>query len=165
MFRTVPLSIIRSFPLYTQQWYTSYSFGDSLRANCLQNCICALLVEIKTTHKMHGTYIKYGNGTLRSEQDRQCTCNVTTGSVRANHCCCRKAVLYSEWLCVTLVIKHAMRMCHAVIIWPASLYNIFPHYLINGMIFEEEKIFDMKYAFRFPLQLLSEEFFILRRTE
>jgi len=25
MFRTVPLSIIRSFSLYTQQWYMSYS--------------------------------------------------------------------------------------------------------------------------------------------
>ena len=25
MFRTVPLSIIRSFALYTQQWYMSYS--------------------------------------------------------------------------------------------------------------------------------------------
>ena len=32
MFRTVPLSIIRSFPLYTQQWYMSYRFADSLRA-------------------------------------------------------------------------------------------------------------------------------------
>jgi len=32
MFRTVPLPIIRSFPLYTQQWYTSYRFVDSLRA-------------------------------------------------------------------------------------------------------------------------------------
>jgi len=31
MFRTVPLSIIRSFSLYTQQWYMSYSFADSLR--------------------------------------------------------------------------------------------------------------------------------------
>ena len=30
MFRTVPLSIIRSFSLYTQQWYMSYSFADSL---------------------------------------------------------------------------------------------------------------------------------------
>ena len=27
MFRTVPLSIIRSFPLYTQQWYMSYRFA------------------------------------------------------------------------------------------------------------------------------------------
>jgi len=28
MFRTVPLSIIRSFSLYTQQWYMSYRFAD-----------------------------------------------------------------------------------------------------------------------------------------
>jgi len=32
MFRTVPQSIIRSFPLYTQKWHISYRFGDSLRA-------------------------------------------------------------------------------------------------------------------------------------
>jgi len=32
MFRTVPLSIIRSSSLYTQQWYMSYRFADSLRA-------------------------------------------------------------------------------------------------------------------------------------
>ena len=32
MFRTIPLSIIRSFSLYTQQWYMSYRFADSYRA-------------------------------------------------------------------------------------------------------------------------------------
>jgi len=32
MFRTVPLSIIRSYSLYIQQWYISYRFADSLRA-------------------------------------------------------------------------------------------------------------------------------------
>ena len=32
MFRTVPLSIIGSFSLYTQQWRMSYMFADSLRA-------------------------------------------------------------------------------------------------------------------------------------
>jgi len=32
MFRRVPLSIIRSFSLYTQHWYMSYSFADSLQA-------------------------------------------------------------------------------------------------------------------------------------
>ena len=32
MFWTVPLSIISSFSLYTQQWYISYRFADSLRA-------------------------------------------------------------------------------------------------------------------------------------
>ena len=29
MFRTTPLSIIRSFSLCTQQWYMSYRFADS----------------------------------------------------------------------------------------------------------------------------------------
>jgi len=32
MFRTVPLSVIISFSLYTQQWYMSYRFADSLLA-------------------------------------------------------------------------------------------------------------------------------------
>ena len=32
IFRTVPLSIIRSFSLYIQQWYMSYRFADSLQA-------------------------------------------------------------------------------------------------------------------------------------
>jgi len=50
MFRTVPLSIIRSFSLYTQQWYMSYRFADSLLAgserivpmllaSCQQTCM------------------------------------------------------------------------------------------------------------------------------
>ena len=30
MFRTVPLSTIRSFSLYKQQWYMSYRFTDCL---------------------------------------------------------------------------------------------------------------------------------------
>ena len=48
MFRTVPLSIIRSFSLYTQQWYMSYRLQLQLAsriktaalillANCQQN--------------------------------------------------------------------------------------------------------------------------------
>jgi len=32
MFRTVPLSIMGSFALYTQQWYMSHRCVDSLRA-------------------------------------------------------------------------------------------------------------------------------------
>jgi len=35
MFRTVLLSVIRSFSLYTQQWYMSYRFADSLWAGAL----------------------------------------------------------------------------------------------------------------------------------
>jgi len=36
VFRTVPLSIIRSFSLYTQQWYMSYRFAESLRAGAFE---------------------------------------------------------------------------------------------------------------------------------
>jgi len=46
MFRTFPLSIIRSFSLYTQQWYTSmsYGFADSLRAGSGWNCSSILIL-------------------------------------------------------------------------------------------------------------------------
>jgi len=37
MFRTIPLSIIRSISLHTQQWYMSYGFADSLRARSGRN--------------------------------------------------------------------------------------------------------------------------------
>jgi len=43
MFRTVPLSIIRSFSLYTQQWYMSYRFADNLRAGSGWSSILILL--------------------------------------------------------------------------------------------------------------------------
>ena len=53
MFRAVPLSIVRSISLYTQQRYMSYRFADSLRvgsgwngssilillASCQKNCM------------------------------------------------------------------------------------------------------------------------------
>jgi len=38
MFRTIPLSIVRSFSLYTQQWYMPYRFVDSLRAELGWSC-------------------------------------------------------------------------------------------------------------------------------
>jgi len=39
MFRTFPLFNIRSFSLYTQQWYMSYRFADSLLASCQKTCM------------------------------------------------------------------------------------------------------------------------------
>ena len=39
MFRTVLLSIIRSFSLHTKQWYMSYRFADSLRAGSRRKCL------------------------------------------------------------------------------------------------------------------------------
>jgi hypothetical protein len=44
MFRTVPLSIIRSYSLYTQQWYMSYRFVDSFRAGSGWNSSSILIL-------------------------------------------------------------------------------------------------------------------------
>jgi len=52
--------------------------------------------------------------------------------------------------------------CH---LWPVPLYYIFARYLINGKIFERKKLLNTKSVSWFPLQLLSEPFLILRRTE
>jgi len=49
MFRTVPLSIIRSFALYTQQWYMSYRFADCLRAGSGWSSILILLASCHQT--------------------------------------------------------------------------------------------------------------------
>jgi hypothetical protein len=49
-------------------------------------------------------------------------------------------------------------------LWPTPLYNIFPHYLINGTIFEKSFL-NVKCVLRVSLHLLSEILFTLRRTE
>jgi hypothetical protein len=86
-----------------------------------------------------------------------------------------------------LVIQHAKRMdvmyCR---LWPVRLYNIFPHYLITARFqrnVSEYKLCQLKNNWRitklhgpinirlikrvllFSLQISSETFFILRRTE
>jgi len=50
MFRTLPLSTIRSFSLSTQQWYMSYRFVDSLRAGSGWNysSVLILLATVST---------------------------------------------------------------------------------------------------------------------
>ena len=45
MFRKVPFSIIRSFSLYTQQWYMSYRFGDSCQQTCMAYTYCFVYSE------------------------------------------------------------------------------------------------------------------------
>jgi len=51
--------------------------------------------------------------------------------------------------------------CHK---WPARFYHIFPHYLINGAIFEQRSL-NTKCVFWFYLQLLTETFFIIRSVQ
>ena len=57
MFLTVPLSVARSFSLYTQQWYMSYRFADRLLARKLSanlydiyNC-CVSSEKLLTTDR------------------------------------------------------------------------------------------------------------------
>jgi len=57
-----------------------------------------------------------------------------------------------------------MRMRHIAICGLPRFYNIFPHYLINGTIFEK-KLLKTKCVFWISLQLLSVTFLILRRNE
>jgi len=55
MFWTVPLSIIRSFSLYTQQLYMSYMFADNLRAGLGWN-FCSILILLARCHPTCMTY-------------------------------------------------------------------------------------------------------------
>jgi hypothetical protein len=48
-------------------------------------------------------------------------------------------------------------------LWPVRLYIIFPRYLTKGTCLL--KLLNIKCVLLFPLQDLSETFFILRRTE
>jgi hypothetical protein len=68
---------------------------------------------------------------------------------------------YIFWVCVCSLRHSAcnvrMSQCH---LWPAWLYNIFPHYLIHSTIFR--KLVYINCVFWFYLQILSATFFILR---
>jgi hypothetical protein len=63
---------------------------------------------------------------------------------------------------VALGIQQAMGMRDTVICGLPTFAVLFPHYLINGMIFEKK---EHKMWFRFSVKPLSEIFFILRITE
>jgi len=53
MFWTVPLSIIRSCSLYTQQWCMLYRFADSLRAGSGWNCSSILILLASCQHNLY----------------------------------------------------------------------------------------------------------------
>jgi hypothetical protein len=97
-------------------------------------------------------------------QDRQGTCKCSIEALSCNYCCSGKAIniTYFECvcnLCYPTCTAH-LPYCH---LWPARLYKIFPHYLINGTI--KKKLPITKCVVWFSLQLLSETFLILRRIE
>ena len=73
---------------------------------------------------------------------------------------------YILWVCVCSLrypeCKVHAPYCH---LWPARLYNIFPHYFIHCKIFEKKKsCWKCNVRFDFCLQRMSETFLILRRN-
>ena len=71
MFRTVPLSIHRSFSLYTQQWYMSYRFADSLRAVSGWNILILLASCQHNMHDINHCCVYYSE---KTPDDGQKTC-------------------------------------------------------------------------------------------
>jgi hypothetical protein len=71
-------------------------------------------------------------------------------------------VLHNLSVSVALGFQRAMRMRHVV---PAPLYNIFPHYSLNGTISEKKLLLNVQYVFSVSLRILSEMSFSIRRNE
>jgi len=80
---------------------------------------------------------------------------------------CRGTPLLFKLLCATgrimsmEITNDTVFYCHP---WSVRFYYIFPHYLKNCTIFGK-KLLNTKCVFWFSVQLLSETFLILRRTE
>jgi len=85
----------------------------------------------------------------------------------SSHSCGGKVVsmVYSKCVFVASGIQHAKCM-RSIVLWSMACLAVsyFPHYLINGTIFEK-MLLKIKSVFWFSLQLLSEIFLLLRRTE
>ena len=67
-------------------------------------------------------------------------CDVTSRRVRASIVAVKIAIKYYIFRMCVCSLRHLTCKAHAPYchLWPARLYNIFPHYLINGTIFGGE---------------------------
>jgi len=93
---------------------------------------------------------------LKTRQAMYCTYNVTARRVRTTFVALEKQqVLHIMGVCFSVrypACKEHAPYCH---LWPAPLYGIFPHYLINGKAFEKT-LLNIKCVSWFSPQLSSE---------
>jgi hypothetical protein len=71
---------------------------------------------------------------------------------------------YKFWICVTLVIQHAMCMHHIILSSVACLALPYISTLSHKWHDFQKKLLNVRCVFWFPLQHLSETFLILRRS-
>ena len=99
---------------------------------------------------------------IRVKRDGQCTCNVTLRCGRLLYG--KSNEYYTAIVCICSLRYPACNARAPYRLWPAPLYKNFPHYLIKDMIFQKEAI-EYKIVFIVSLQILSDTFLILKRTE
>ena len=70
IFWTVPLSIIRSFSLYPQQWHMTYRFANSLQAGSGRNCSSILILLASCQQTRESSASGSAPGLPSGKQDR-----------------------------------------------------------------------------------------------
>jgi len=102
---------------------------------------------------------------LYYKQYRQLSINVKLKRIRVTFLTVEKRKAYIFWVCICslsyLAYKSHAPYCG---LWPIGLYHIFPRYPVNGTVFGKT-LLNIKYAFWFSVQLLSEIFLMLRRIQ
>jgi hypothetical protein len=108
MFRTVPLSIIRSFSLYTQQWFVSHSLLTAhkqdqngsvltLLANCQQKCVTYIIAVWTVKNSWWWT------------EELSKTCRVFTSVINkldAQYCCFTVSLFHASTCFEHMCSKH-----------------------------------------------------------
>ena len=99
---------------------------------------CVMLVINENYTEIHGQWNK-------RDRDTQYVCNVIIITSVQPFLQWKSNSYYSFLLCVCS-LGYPTCKAHAPYcrLWPAQLYNIFPHYLVNGAIFEGKKLLKMK---------------------
>ena len=130
-------------------------------------CVCSLMYPACDAHALLRTLLHWKNSKYYIFW--VCVCSLMYPAYKA-HVLLRTLLhwknskYYIFWVCVCSlypVCKAHALYCH---LWPVRLHNIFPHYLINGAILDK-MLLKTKCMFWISLQLLSQAFLILRRTE